>query len=267
MKILPLVGVVLAFSGLVRSASAHDTWLIADRFNVAPKATVTLDLTSGMDFPKLDAAIKPERVQTAKCRLGKQTIELAEKLAGSHSLQFKTELANPAIATIWVSLAPRALELKPDEVKHYLEEVDAPAALRLEWSEMKEQRWRESYTKHTKTFVRVGEPRDDRSWAEPVGAPLEIVPEKDPTTFRVGEAFPVRVFKNGAPFADFSVNAVAAGQTKGETRKTDPAGRVAFRLATAGRWMLRATDIRRSTAPDVDWESDFTTMTIEVADK
>jgi hypothetical protein len=31
--------------------------------------------------------------------------------------------------------------------------------------------------------------------------------------------------------------------------------------------MLRGTDIRKSTSPDIDWESDFTTMTIEVSEK
>jgi uncharacterized GH25 family protein len=267
MKTTILLTVALLSCGVAVTAFAHDTWLIPEKFNVAPKATVTLNMTSGMEFPKLDAALKPERVQTAKCRLGAQVFDLAQKIAGPHSLQFKSELTDAAVATIWVSLAPRALELKPDEVKHYLEEVDAPAALRQEWTEMKEQRWRESYSKHTKTFVRVGAPKEDRSWAEPVGAPLEIVPEKDPTALRPGEAFPVRVMKNGEPFADFSLNAVAAGETKGETRKTDAAGRVMFQLGKSGRWMLRGTDIRKSTAPDTDWESDFTTLTIEVAKK
>ena len=246
---------------------AHDTWLIPGQFSVAPKAAVTLEMTSGMEFPRLDAPLKPERVQVAKCRLRAQTFDLTEKAGAPKSLRLKAPLGDEGIATIWVSLAPRALELKPDEVKHYLEEVDAPDALRREWSQMKEPRWRESYAKHTKTFVRVGSPQDDRSWAEPVGAALEIVPEKDPTTLRLGEAFPVRVLKNGAPFANFSLNAVAAGATKGETLKTDSAGRVAFLLSKAGSWMLRGTDIRKSTSPDIDWESDFTTMTIEVSEK
>jgi uncharacterized GH25 family protein len=96
---------------------------------------------------------------------------------------------------------------------------------------------------------------------------LEIVAEKDPTTLREGDELPVRVLKNGAPYPDFSLNAVAAGETKGETRKSDSAGRVVFRLNKAGPWLLRGTDVRKSTKIDADWESDFATLTFEVKSK
>lgn len=263
MNKLVLTVMAVAIATLTSTAAAHDTWLIPAQFRVAPKSTVTLDMTSGMEFPKLDASLKPERVADAKCRLAGQTLDLAEKAPAPQSLQLKAELPEVGVATIWVSLAPRSLELKADEVKHYLEEVDAPAALRKQWMEMKEQRWRESYTKHTKTFVRVGDPQGDRSWALPTGAALEIVPEKDPTTLKAGDEIPVRVLKNGAPFADFSLNAVAADEVKGETRKTDSDGRVVLSLRKGGRWMVRGTDIRKSNTADVDWESDFVTMTME----
>jgi uncharacterized GH25 family protein len=246
------------------SADAHDTWLIPDQFNLAPKSTVTLDMTSGMEFPKLDTGPKPERVQSAQCRLAGKTFDITNKAAAPHSLQFKAELADAGVATFWVKLPARSIELKPEEVKEYLDEVDAPESLRKQWTEMKEQRWRESYTKHPKTFARVGEPAADRSWAEPAGMFLEIVPEKDPTALKAGDDFPVRVLKDGKPFAGFSLNAVNAGQPKGETRKTDSDGRVTFRLDAAGPWLLRGTDIRKSAQPDTDWESDFVTLTLEV---
>jgi uncharacterized GH25 family protein len=113
----------------------------------------------------------------------------------------------------------------------------------------------------------VGDPTSDLSWAAPVGTFLEIVPEKDPTTLKAGDDFPVRVLKDGKPFAGFSLNAVNAGQPKGMTRQTDSDGRVTFRLDAAGRWLLRGTDIRKSTQPDTDWESDFVTLTLEVKGK
>jgi uncharacterized GH25 family protein len=252
---------------LATSVLAHDTWLIPDQFNLAPKSIVTLDMTSGMEFPKLDVGPKPERVESANCRLAGKTFDITNKTAAPNSLQFKTELADTGVATFWVKLPPRSIELKPAEVKEYLDEVDAPEALRKQWAEMREQRWRESYTKHPKTFARVGDPSSDRSWAEPAGMFLEIVPEKDPTGLKSGDDFPVRVLKEGKPFGGFSLNAVSAGDKKGETRKTDADGRVMFRVGTAGRWLLRGTDIRKSNQPGTDWESDFTTLTLEVKQK
>ena len=125
-----------------------------------------------------------------------------------------------------------------------MEEVSPPEELRKQWAEMNPKSWRELYAKHQKTFVRVGQPQSDTSWREPVGTFLEIVPEKDPAAVKAGDEFPVRVLKDGAPLAGFSLNAVAANQTKGETRQTDAEGRVTFRLDKAGAWLLRATDIR-----------------------
>lgn len=267
MKKFTILSALAFVIALATPVSAHDTWLIPDQFNVAPKSTVTLDMTSGMEFPKLDVGPKPERVESAKCRLAGKTFDITNKLAAPNSLQFKAELADVGVATFWVKLPPRAIELTPDQVKEYLDEVDAPEALRKQWAEMKEQRWRESYTKHPKTFARVGQPESDRSWTEPVAMFLEIVPEKDPTALKAGDDFPVRVLKGGAPFAGFSLNAVSAGETKGETRKTDSNGRVTFRLGRDGRWLLRGTDIRKSSQPDTDWESDFATLTMEAKQK
>ena len=267
MKKFPVLSALVFAISLSTPARAHDTWLIPDQFNLAPKSTVTLDMTSGMEFPKLDVGPKPERVESAKCRLAEKTFDITNKLAAPNSLQFKAELADVGVATFWVKLPPRAIELKPDPVKEYLDDVDAPEALRQQWAKMREPRWRESYTKHPKTFARVGQPPSDRSWAEPAGMFLEIVPERDPTALKAGDDFPVRVLKDGAPFAGFSLNAVSAGETKGETRKTDSDGRVTFRMSKEGRWLLRGTDIRKSNQPDTDWESDFATLTLEVKER
>jgi uncharacterized GH25 family protein len=267
MRTLQLAIQMLAYAAFAASALAHDTWLSPDQYKVGPKATVTLDMTSGMEFPKLDVAPKPERVESAKCRLAGKTFDITNKSAAPNSLQFKATLADVGVATFWVKLPPKALELKPEEVEHYLDEVSPPQELRRQWVEMNPKRWRELYAKHQKTFVRVGGLQSDTSWREPVGTFLEIVPEKDPTEVKAGADFPVRVLKDGAPLAGFSLNAVAANEAKGETRQTDADGRVTFRLDKPGAWLLRGTDIRKASKPDTDWESHFVTLTLEAGSK
>jgi hypothetical protein len=74
----------------------------------------------------------------------------------------------------------------------------------------------------------------------------------------------VRVLRNGAPFASFAVGLVGPGKAKGVLKTTDGQGRATFPIGQAGRWLLRATDVRRSTNPEADWESDFATLTFEV---
>jgi hypothetical protein len=123
MKNFTIFSALLFAVSLATGAFAHDTWLIPDQFNLAPKSTVTLDMTSGMEFPKLDTGPKPERVQSAQCRLAGKTFEITNKAAAPHSLQFKAELPEAGVATFWVKLPPRSIELKPEEVKEYLDEV------------------------------------------------------------------------------------------------------------------------------------------------
>ena len=230
--------------------------------------TVTLDLTSGMAFPLLETAIKPERIAHAKCRLSTHAFDLGDFSPGPKSLRIKARLDEPGIATIWVDLKPRTLELTPEKVREYLDEIDAPKSIRRQWANSpRPRRWREVYTKHTKTFVRIGDSRSDRSWTEPVGMALEIVPDQDPTSLRAGDKFSMRVLKAGAPLPDFSLDLLREGASRGTASKTDGEGRAQFVMGKAGRWLLRGTELRKSTQPGVEWESDFTTLTLWVAVK
>lgn len=248
--------------------SAHDTWLIPAKFHIAPGETTTLDLTSGMAFPKLDVGPKPERIRAIVCRLAGRTFEVKDFESGPHSLRIKTILPDTGIATLWVKSPPKEIELKPEQVKEYLDEIEAAEEVRKRWEETKEpKRWKESYNKHSKTFLRVGEPKDDNSWSKPVGMFLEIVPDKDPTTLHAGSDLPVHVLKDGQPLADFALGIIAEGESKGQIQKTDAAGQTTFDLKKAGRYLLRGTDLRPSQKQGTDWESDFATLTVQVAHK
>ena len=247
-------------------ALAHDTWLTPDRFVVERGSVVTLDLTSGMAFPALDTPIKPERIDSAQCRLAGHRFELKDYSSAPKSLEFKARLSYSGVATMWVELKPRALVLTTRLVKEYLDEIGAPDVIRQQWANAKRpRRWREVYTKHSKTFVRAGDVLSDRSWEEPVGMRLELVPEKDPTALRPGDELTVRVLKNGAPLQSLSVGIVREGDSKGRIQKTDAEGRVTFRLDREGRWLVRGTELRKASQAALDWESDFTTLTFRVA--
>lgn len=250
---------------LASCALAHDTWLIPDRFVVERGSVVNLDLTSGMAFPTLETSIKPERIDRSHCRLAGHSFELKDYSPAPKSLLFKARLSESGIATIWVELKPRSLVLTTRLVKEYLDEIGAPDSIRQQWEKAKKpRRWREEYTKHSKTFVRAGDSQSDRSWGEPVGMRLEIVPETDPTSLRPGDALAVRVLKSGAPVSSISVGIVNAGDARGKIQKTDAEGRATFRLDRGGRWLIRVTELRRSSHAGFDWESDFTTLTFQV---
>jgi len=261
-------GVTLAAAG----ARAHGTWLVPTRSTVPPGVEVTFDLTRGAPFPGNASAIEPEHVTDARLRLGRreEALPLPPPSPGARSLRFRVPLRRPGIATLWVTLAPNDVELDSAQVAAYVAEIAAPDSVRRAYLARRAPRqWRERAAEHTKTFVRVTSPlrpapAADTSWGEPTRAALELVPERDPTTLRAGDTLTVRVLRAGHPVFAFPVALVRAGAGRGVVRRAGPGGRVSFPLPRAGRWLLRATDLRRprDADADVDWESDVATLTV-----
>jgi uncharacterized GH25 family protein len=250
-----------------RNLHAHDTWILPSRPGVIPGQQVTFDLTSGMAFPTNEVGVKPDRLARASARLGEAVTDLVREVGGEKALRLKARFPQPGIAAVWIESKSRALELKPAEVKEYLQEIGAWNSVGRKWESEGQGRWRESYTKHAKTHVRVGRPDRDDSWARPVGMELELVPESDPTQIAAGEELPVRLLKNGQPAPDVAVGLVSANAKRASLSKTDSEGRVRLRLDRGGWWLIRATVLEPSSRPDLDWESRFATLTLFVATK
>ncbi len=257
----------LVLTGFLAGAApllAHDTWIQAREGSIAPGAPARFDVTSGGTFAVFDSAIAPDRIAREGLRAGGSTRRFTTRRREKASLLLSGVVGSDAIATAWLELNPRKLELGPEKVKEYLEEIG-------EWETIGKTlatppaRWRESYRKQAKTFVRVGTPPEaDRSWNAPVGLTLEIVPERDPTTLHAGEALPVRVLWNGRPLAGFGLVASAAEVKEHRIVRTDPEGRATVSLDRAGRWLLAGTRLAPSHKPGLEWESDFTTLTLIV---
>jgi len=252
--------VALAFAA---TAFAHDTWLLPTPARVQVGATVVFQLTSAMDFPRPETPVKADRLVAGRVRLAGSTHDLRAE-AQPEFLRLSAVLDRQGVAAAWIETRPRTLDLKPEEVAHYLEEVGAADTVGAEWKKSGGKVWRETYVKLAKTYVRVGEPSEDRSWAEPLGLALEMVPEKDPTRLKEGESLPLRILWQGKPISGLSVGSVGSGPGRGSLRKTDAEGRVSVVLDRPGPWLLRATLIRAAGSGEGQWNSHFTTLTLEV---
>ena len=246
-------------------ANAHDTWLLPDPFRVAKGESLGFGLTSGMDFPSPEAAVAADRLLIRRLRLAGRTSDLTLGRAAGKALRLSATTAAEGIAAIWVATRPRTLTLTPEQVEEYLAEVGATDTVGPVWKKASRKVWTETYAKLAKTFVRVGEAADG-SWAEPVGLALELVPEADPTRLRKGDTLGLRLLLDGRPLPDFAVGAVPAPPGKPQLLRTDAQGRVLVPLSQGGPWMLRITRIVPSAARAGEWQSAFTTLTLDVLD-
>lgn len=263
MKITPMLPLL---AGLAATAWAHDTWLQAVRPVARPGDTAAFEMTSAGGFQGAEAAIQPWRVRRAVGLLAGTPFHLEVGATTEKTLSLSARLPRAGVATVAVELKPRLLELAPEKIEEYFEEIHATPAQRAQWEAVPApRRWRETYVKFAKTFVRVGEPGDDSSWAKIFGFALEIVPEDDPTRLKAGDTFTVRVYKSGVPFSGMRLGFVADGEAGQSIAIADQTGRYSAKLDRPGRWLIHGTDLRRSAESALEWESDFVTLVVDVA--
>ncbi len=256
----------VALLGSAGLAAAHETWLMPSSMRVAPGRTVELHLTSGMKFPASELPIDPTRVVRAEVRTGGNVERLRAPRATRRSLRYLWTPRQQGVATISIALKPRTLELEPKLIEEYLAEIRADSSVRTEWNAVPApRRWREMYSKYATSFVRVGKAGQDSKWNSPTGLDFEIVPESDPTALSAGDALRIRVVLHGAPLAGFPVGARREGGTADTFVTTDASGQASVPVPKSGRWLLFGTHLKRANEPNLEWRSDFVTMTFAVA--
>jgi uncharacterized GH25 family protein len=247
-------------------AAAHETWLMPSNMRVATGRTIELHVTSGMKFPANELPIDPTRVVRAEVRMGGNVERLRAPRATHRSLRYVWTPRQAGVATIFIALKPRTLELEPKLIEEYFAEIRADSSVRSEWNKVPPpRRWRETYTKYATSFVRVGQPAQDSKWNSPTGLDFEIVPESDPTALSAGDALPIRALLHGTPLANFPVGARREGGTSDAFVTTDASGKASVPLPKQGRWLLFGTHLVRANEPNIEWRSDFVTMTFAVA--
>lgn len=247
-------------------ARASDVWLQPERFAMTPGALLVVGLTRGEEFNGPEFSIARDGVDRMVGSLGGEPLVTGPALAGERALQFGVTMPRPGVAVLGAELKPQGVELTGEKPGIFLRAIHAREDVRADWAALPApRRWRESRCESAKTFIRVGEPPgDDRSWATPLGLGLEIVPEQDPTLLRENAVLAVRVLRAGLPLGGFVVAFVSAGETRDHVRVTDDDGRASAQLDAPGLWLVRGTDLRRSTAAGREWDGAATSMVVNV---
>jgi len=251
--------------GTAAGAEAHETWLLPSTFAPDVGQSVDFSLTSGMAFARSETAIAPERVVHASFRLNGRQSALSTPERNETALVFRSSFDSAGIVAAQVTLGPRPIELTDEQVEEYFDEINPAADVRSAWSKLQGQvAWTETYTKHAKTLVAVGNVGEDDSWQRPLGAVLEIVPVSHPFQPSDEGTRTFRLLRDGRPLADHSLGLMVDGQPDRQFALTDDEGQATFRLTTGQQLLVFAVDLRLG--PDgKSWTSDFATLTVGVA--
>ena len=249
------------------AATAHEYWLLPDRFAAAPGEPVAIAHRVGTGWPGETLPREPARIVRFALidALGEQPIagDPGVDPAGSVALR------RAGIALAVYRSRPSSVRLEAEAFESYLrdEGLDRVIAVRAARGES-QQPGLEIFSRNAKAMLVApgeGTAHDRGRWRRPVGLTLELVPETDPRRLVAGAPFAVRLLYRGRPLAGALVKAFPKdGNERRLATRTDPQGRARFVLPEAGIWLINAVHMVDAPAQsDARWESLWSSLTFE----
>lgn len=248
---------------MTTESPAHDTWILCDPAVVPSGRVLSVRMTNSEKFPAFESAPKAERIAKAEWRIGDQRGSVADFKPEEKSLTASGRATTDGVAVIAVEFKPNQIQLTPEQVAEYLEEIGAPASVRRAYEQDGVAAgWHETYTKHAKTYVRIGAGGDASGALGPVGFAIDFLPDSDPTALKVGDTLAMKVIRGGNELESAPVMVVCGATGEAVMPRTNKAGMIVVKVTAPGWWLVHTTELRRQAAGV--WESDFSNMTFYV---
>lgn len=265
--------------------SAHDMFLRLPSFFLEPNATARVALMNGT-FDESENVIARDRILDVSVVHGNGDVAHPPTSAWRDSAvhHWSADSTDTAILTfetgdagtyvIGVSTKPRVFTLSAEDFNGYLEHDGVLDMLerRKEQGRMGEEAT-ERYSKHVKALAQVGEARTE-TFGHRLDYPIEFVPLQNPYELGVGDELELRLLRAGEPVAGQLVYASHEGyhghdeegaHVEAVRTRTDDAGVARIPLSHAGAWYVRTIHmVETPDEPDVDYESNWATLTFEV---
>jgi uncharacterized protein DUF4198 len=255
---------------MASTALAHDLFLKLDSYFLEPRTRVRISVLNGT-FTKSEGFVAPERLADLSVVTPGGRTALSPATAWSRGPDstgvLSLELGEAGTYVAGVSTRPRELTLTADQFNAYLEEDGLPDVLEARRAHGELDRpARERYSKHVKAVFQVGEARSSNFGAV-LGYPAEIVPLDNPYAVQRGAPLRVRCLVDGRPVGNQTV--LWGGERAGQefpqrSSRTNANGEAVVTFDTAGRWYVKFIHMVRATQAELDYESKWATLTLEV---
>lgn len=257
--------VAVALWALAGSAAAHDTWF--ERLASDPPGQVRLALGTGNRFPQHEFTVGAASLQRGACRNGTGTpgnVALNAVKDTAKAVILSANLSPTGAITCWAQQQAFEVQIAPEIVPVYFQDIHATQAIRDSWAEMQARgvTWKERYVKHAR--IELAGPEGEAVPATPVDMGMDVLLESGLQALRPNDPLQFVVLRDGQPLPDLPVELRSDLSPIGIWKKTDAQGRLSFQPPLAGHWILRGTDLRLSTSVPDTWESRFVTLAFEV---
>jgi hypothetical protein len=260
----------LAGVAALAPAAAHDSWLSPAPAQ-ADAGLLRLEMAVGARYPKRESPVALASVQRAACQAPGDTRQrpLVPREEHEAYLELRSRIDASRGVACWAELRAWDVELTPQLVAAYLDEVRATEAVRRHWAAQQTRGvpWRESYRK----FLRLELPAPAATlsaaqWQQlrkPEGLPFELVVQGG-APLAAGQPASFQALLDGKPLAGQWVEFVSERSALGVWRQTDADGQVGLPLPFPGPWLLRSVVLEPPGRDDQPWRSRFATLLVHV---
>jgi uncharacterized GH25 family protein len=255
-------------AGASSLAQAHDFWVQPNTYWVTQVASTPFTLQVGHGPDRQRSTIPLSRVLGFEAvGPGGTSIDLRSALQlGGRSSDGTIALTAPGTYVLVFRTDARARSLLPGiRFNDYLRVEGLTPALRFrERMQRMDADGSESYSRQAKAIVQVGPSFVAQTpVTQPIGLPLEIVPDVNPYAAPRPKVLPVHVLFKGRPLAGALIKLTDLDEDASpiETHLTDSMGRATFTAPQRGAWLLNV--IWTELAPpssDTDFDTVFSSL-------
>lgn len=255
--------------------SAHDMFLKMKSYYVSADSDITIHLYNGT-FDKSENVITRDRMTDVSMIYPDGT---RNRLANDSWTEqgnitvLNTKTKAPGSYVVGVSTQSRIIELSADDFNQYLAHDGVVDVLDERKNSGEDQKAaREKYSKHVKAIFQAGS-SSSGFYQKKLGYPIEFIPLQNPYDLKVNDDLQLQLLSNGQPVSDqlvyasyggFHSHSDTGGHVEAVKTRTDNSGVATITLSKAGPWYVRTIHMVKSKEENVDYESNWATLTFEI---
>lgn len=229
------------------SAVSHEFWIDPKNYQVAPGGAVVADLRNGENFEGNALAWFDNRFTRFQMAMGDQLTDVSGRIGDIPALQGEAP-EQDGLLVILHETAPSSLTYREwEKFLNFARHKDFPdAAADHTAAGWPKEGFRESYTRHVKSLIAVGNAKGaDRAF----GLETEIVALTNPYSAEFDGEMRIRVLYQDRPRADAQVEVfdrAPDGTVAVTLTRTDPAGEARIPVSPGHAYLLDAVVLRPS---------------------
>lgn len=259
----------LTLVAIMVTAQAHDLFLKLDSYFLQPNSKAIVRVLNGT-FQNSEGAVARERLADLSLHGPGLAASSAESIvwrAEDKTSVMEIQTGGPGTYLVGISTKPKEIALKAADFNSYLQEDGLPdiLAARKKNNELGKDA-RERYSKHVRAVFQVGNKLSD-DYKRPLNYPVEIIPQQNPYSLKLGQTIPVLCLLDGRPLVNQFVIAgweSQEGKLNSVNARTDAKGIARFKLSGAGKWFVKMIHMESAREAGLNYESKWATLTFEI---